>query len=336
MRSLVLTSIVTLTTVALPSTASADDRAVAQQVFQEGRELMAAGRVAEACPKFAAAAQLSQTAGVRLNLAECYGKLGKTASAWVKINEALALAERSGDSVAASVARAQISALRPNLSYLTITVAPGTAARGLEVDLDGEKIPDAAWGTAFPVDPGEHEVSAQAPARSPWSTKTTVSGAGARATVSVPELPNEETRAVPVPGAPVGAAVSVTTTAGSAPAGGGERSPMRMLAVVSGGLGVTGLGIGAIFGLAASAKKSAYEQHQAHGACLDEECVALSKDALASAGASTLGFVVGGALVVTGAVLWLAAPTTNAERRAVAVVPLAGPHGMGAGVLGSW
>jgi thioredoxin-like negative regulator of GroEL len=66
----------------------ADDRAIAQQVFQEARELMAAGKFVEACPKFAAAAQLSPTAGVRLNLSDCYAALGKVASAWGKADEA--------------------------------------------------------------------------------------------------------------------------------------------------------------------------------------------------------------------------------------------------------
>ena len=103
------------------------------------------------------------------------------ASAWAKANEALALAERSGDAAAVTLARDQMSALRPKLSYVTIAVSKETAPPGLEIALDGEKIPEGVWGTALPVDPGDHTVSAKAPDHGPWSTKATVTGPGERA-----------------------------------------------------------------------------------------------------------------------------------------------------------
>jgi hypothetical protein len=172
----------------MASSARADDKAIAQQAFREGRELMAAGRVAEACPKFAAAAQLSPTAGVRLNLAACYGKLGRVASGWAKANEALSIAERAGDLAATKLAQEQISALEPRLSYLTVVVQRTSAAPGLEVTLDGEAIPSQVWGTALPVDPGDHEVTARAPGFQPSTTKTTITGDGTRTTVPLPTL----------------------------------------------------------------------------------------------------------------------------------------------------
>ncbi len=330
-RSLSLPSLVVLAASMVARVANADDPAIAQQAFEEGRVLMAAGRVAEACPKFAAAAQLSQTAGVRLNLAECYAKLGKTASAWAKAKDALSIAERAGDSVAASLARAQMSALQPKLSYLTIVVAREGAPQGLELALDGEPVPAPLWGTALPVDTGEHDIAARAPGRQPASTKATVAAQGDRVTVSLPALlAAPETPPVPAPGAglaapPPGADVS----------GGSSRTTVRVVALVSGGLGLVGLGLGAAFGLDANAKKSDYQQREAGGRC-DAECVSLSKDAVGEATASTIAFVAGGALVAAGAVLWLTAPSGGVEARGVAIVPMAGPRGMGAGVSGSF
>jgi hypothetical protein len=240
MRSLPLLSIVMLA-VLVPSKARADDRAIAEQAFQEGRELMAAGKVAQACPKFAAAAQLSQTAGVRLNLADCYVKLGKTASAWAKADEALSLAERTGDSAAAALARDQMSSLKPSLSYLTIDVSKESAPRGMEVTLDGEKLPNAVWGTPFPVDPGVYQIAVRAPGRKPWSTKTTVMDARAHASVSVPALASADTAGVPAPvasqpsGSQVGADVATS-------GGVWSRSTAHTLAFVSGGAAIVALG----------------------------------------------------------------------------------------------
>jgi serine/threonine-protein kinase len=334
-----LVAAVTLSAAGLtPSVASADDRAIAQQAFQEGRDLMAASRVAEACPKFAAAAQLSQTPGVRLNLSDCYAKLGKTASAWAKANEALSLAERAGDSTAASVAHQRMAALEPKLSYLTIVVAKENAPQGLEVALDGETIPSAVWGTALPVDPGMHEVTARAPGRKPSSTRTTMTGEGARETVSVPvALAPEENPAGPSRASPL--RTDATQADAETSGGGWSRQTAHTLALATGGLGVVGLGIGAVFGLDANSKKLAYEQHQANGRCIDEQCVTLSKDAAASALASTIAFAVGGALVTVGAVLWLTAPTSrrrDAEGRGVALAPMADSQSAGVGILGSW
>lgn len=340
MRSLPIASALFIASALAGSTASADDRAIAQQAFQEGRDLMAAGKVAEACPKFAAAAQLSPTAGVRLNLATCYAKLGKTASAWSRADEALTLAERAGDSAAATLARDQLAALKPNLSYVTLAVAKETSAPAMEVALDGEKIPGAVWGTPFPVDPGEHAISATAPGYKPWSTKTTVAGTGTRSIVSVPVLVAQETGA-PSTGAPTPARAalggSTVEPAPGEPAPGGPRSlgTVRALAVVSGGLGVVGLGIGAGFGLDASAKKSSYEQHPLGGKCVDELCVTISKDAVTAATVSTIGFVAGGVLAACGLALWLTAPGKDRSGRTLAVLPMTGPQGTGAGVSGS-
>jgi hypothetical protein len=333
MRSLRVTSILALAVGLVSAPAVADDRAIAQQAFQEGRDLMAAGNYAEACPKFAAAAQLSQTAGVRLNLAECYAKLGKTASAWAKANEALSIADRAGDAAAASVAHQQMSALGPKLCHLTIVVERDTAPPGLEIALDGEKIPAAVWGTALPVDPGPHEVTATAPGHQRASTKATLTGDAAQATVTVPSL----AAALDGSAAPPPATDAVAPAAESS--GGWSRSTAHTLALVSGGLGVVGLGIGTAFGLDASSKKSQYQQHEAGGHCIDPQCATISQSALSSATVSTIGFVAGGVLVAAGAVLWLTAPTgpaQDAQGGGIAIVTTAGPQGVHAGISGSF
>jgi hypothetical protein len=335
LRSPCLTSAIVLAVSLWPARGHADDRAIAQQAFQEGRQLMAAGKFTEACPKFAAAAQLSQTPGVRLNLAECYGKLGKTASAWAKANEALAIAERTGDAAAAALARTQLAALQSKLCYLTILVDKEKPTQGLEVQLDGEKLPAAVWGTSLPVDPGDHEITATAPGHKSSSTKASLSAENAKATVSVPALAAEDEPSA----APSGSSAAPEPDSTSDTSGGGwSRGTAHTLALVSGGLGIVGIGFGTAFGLDANSKKASYQQHEANGRCVDAQCATISQGALTSATISTVAFIAGGALVAAGAVLWLTAPA-GAEQHAegsVAVVPVAGPSAWGAGVSGSF
>jgi serine/threonine-protein kinase len=323
-----------LATLAPP--ARADDRAAAQQLFQQAKELMAKGNTAEACKKFEAAAQLSQTAGVRLNLSDCYDKIGRTASAWAKADEALALAERTGDDAAAELAKQRLTSLKPKLSYLTVSVPNEASVTGLEIQRDGERLPQATWGTSMPVDPGEHEIRASAPGRRPWSTKQSVAGAAANETVTVPAL--EEEKASGVGGGTAGAAPAPSADGTSPVADTGESpgSTQRTLGLVMGGAGVVGIAVGAVFGVRMLSKKSQYKEHQApDGHCLDMDCQTLSEEARSAGNVATVGWIAGGVLAATGTVLYLTAPKKETGAR-VGVAATVGPWQTGLHVTGSW
>jgi len=318
---------------ASPSLALADDRAAAQQLFQQGKELMRAGNVAEACPKFEAAAQFSSTPGVRLNLADCWSKLGRTASAWSKFDEAIGLAERSGDAVAADVARAGRAGLEPQLVYLTVVVKTASAIPGLEVKRDGEKLPPAVWGIPIPVDPGAHEVVAEAPGRKRWSATQTLTTAGTRASVVVPVLDVDATIAVALQ-API-------TTEPRPP----EPSPLasprpggtqRLAGWVTAGVGAVGLGIGTYFAFDALSERGDYRSHlNASGQCADATCQADSHSAYNAGNVATAGFVAGGAVLATGIVLLVtAAPRPHGPT--ARVIPIVAPQTAGLGLVGDW
>src|SRR5690348_15501816 len=72
------------------------DKATAEALFSEGRRLMASGDYAAACEKFAASQKHDPGLGTSLNLADCYEKSGRTASAWAEFRDAASAAHRVG------------------------------------------------------------------------------------------------------------------------------------------------------------------------------------------------------------------------------------------------
>jgi hypothetical protein len=297
--------------------ARADDRATAQELFARGRELMASGRVEEACSKFAACAELTPTAGVRLNLGECYARLGRPASAWTWYAEALTVAERAGDTAAAEIARTRQRDLQPRLAYITVTASE--AAPGIDLSRDGKRLPPAAWGLAVPVDPGEHTVEAVARGHEAWKTIVRVSEPGARIQVSVPQL------------APLPEKEAVHHDPGVVDGAGGRQ---RVGAVVVAGLGGAALATGAAFGVLMLVDRHDYESKLVPGSgrCPDTQCQSTSSDAVTTGNIATGALVAGAALATTGLVLWLTAPRSSRAE----VSASAQPHGGTLVVRGSF
>lgn len=277
---------------------SASSQAVAEALFEEARQLMEKGRYADACPKFAESQRLDPAAGTLLNLASCFEKNGQTASAWVTFKSAAAEARRVQRDDWEKLATTRAEALRGKLSKLTIFVPPAAQLRDLDLRRDGERVGSAEWGSAIPVDPGAHAITVVAPGKEKWSTAVTVEPNGAQVDVTVPALQD-----VPRPsGAKAGPAET--------PSEGGS-SLQRPVALGVAGIGVVGLGLGTYFGVQAmSARRDGLRN------CVGTECSAEGvqriDDAHAAATLSTVCFVVGGAALVGGAVLYFTAPKSTA------------------------
>src|SRR6185437_2379782 len=90
------------------------------------------------------------------------------------------------------------NALMPKLASVKLEVK--ATAPGLEVKVDDEVIARERWDEPLPLDPGEHNVTATAPARTPWSG-TTTAAAGVTAALEIPELvdPNPPPLLTPTP-----------------------------------------------------------------------------------------------------------------------------------------
>ncbi|HEU4408893.1 MAG TPA: hypothetical protein VFS43_26765 [Polyangiaceae bacterium] len=323
----------------LPAAAqsSAAEKAAAEALFDQGKKLMAEGKFADACPKFAESQRLDAGIGTMLYLSDCYEKLGRTASAWASFRDAESAARASGQGERARIARDRAAALEPKLSRLTVNVSPKTAdLAGVTVKRDGTPLSNALWGSPLPVDPGPHSVEASAPGYRKATLNVEVRPGGGTITADVPALEKDlGASALPPP----------TTTPpppGQVADAGASPWPLqKTLALVAGGVGVVGLGVGALFGLQA---RSNWNKSQSDGRCTNGSCndegYELATDAKNQAGIATVGFGVGVLGLAGGAVLWLTAPkpapASGASGKGWQLAPVVGAGTLGAQLGGRW
>jgi len=311
---------------------SAADKAAAEALFDQGVRLMKQNSFADACPKLEESERIDPAVGTLLYLGECYERVGKVASAWATFREAASLATTSNQADRARVASGRAQDLEPKLSRLSVELAPDVAKiPGIVVKRGTQRIEPSLYGTPLPVDPGEYRIEVTAPGYETWSTPIKVEAGGATASVRVPALvKSAEQPATPTP---VSAPPSGETPVKPAPEPlqpkpEGGITTQQTVALVLGGVGIIGVGLGSYFGIRAISKNSDAEQHcPTKGFCSDQTGVDLTDKARENATASNIAFAVGGGLVAAGAVLYLTGGRSDADR--VALVPVLAP-GVGA------
>lgn len=284
----------TLTMLVATSVASAQqapDVAGAETLFEQGRSLVAEGRYAEACPKFAESQRLAPAAGTALNLASCYEKQGLTASAWGMYREAVSLSVASAQTVREQFARDRAAELEPRL--LKLVVAVSSQEEGLEIKRDGVTMTHAQWGTPIPIDPGDHLIEASAPKKKPWSQAVQASGEGRTLTVTVPGLVDAPIETAPPP---------PPATGERAPRGDGGGT-LRILGFAGMGVGAALIGTGTIFALSSQANKDDIEAGSNQGRVWDAERQSTYEAGESQATLANVFFVSGALVLATGVVL---------------------------------
>src|SRR5439155_15601308 len=96
---------------------------------------------------------LDPAPGTELNLADCYEKTDRFASAWGMFQQAADDERRAGDADAEKLARDRAAALVGKLSRLTIQL-PKEAIPGLTITRNDAAVEAGLLGTAMPVDAG--------------------------------------------------------------------------------------------------------------------------------------------------------------------------------------
>jgi hypothetical protein len=283
---------------------TAGQRAAAEALFEQGSQLVDAGRVAEACEKFAASQELDPGLGTLLHLADCYDRAGRTASAWALFREVQERSRRAAQQDREQIALERANALEAKLSRLELRVPAGREHSGLTLSLGGAVVPKASWNVAIPVDPGPVRIEARAPGKQPWSLAITLAAGPSKRVVELPELKQE-----PKTAQPVNMAAKRNEAAPS--------SAQRTWGFVTGGVGLAALAVGGVFGYRAySLDKSSKAECRADqpNACTPEGA-SLREQASAAARLSTVATISGALLTLGGVTLVLSAPSSTTTGR---------------------
>jgi tetratricopeptide (TPR) repeat protein len=313
--------------------AQSSNGSIAEQLFNQARDLAKANQWADACPKFEASLRYDPALGTRLNLATCYEHVDKLASAWSLYRESIDLAKKAGDAKRRDYAQNQAAALEPRLAKLTIS-APAKPPAGLVVTRDGTQIEPEALGIALYVDAGKHELTASAPGFESFAQTVTIVDGKAESIV-LPSLAAKPVPAVGTDSSKPGPKHDVQPAEPAAP----PSRTRTYVALGAGAAGVAAVGIGLVFGAKA---RSTYKDAEAlcgtNLACSpadyprDQQLV---HDARSSATISTVLVIAGGAAIAAGTVVFLTAPRAP-ERATAQIVPVVHAHGGGLAFTGGF
>lgn len=305
---------------------------------QDGKMLMAKGKVARACEAFEASNRADPSAGTLIHLGFCREENGQLASAWHAYRTALA---RAKDPAKQKLAATRVAALESRLSRLTVSVSEDRRIHGLVVMCNGKALDPDAWNRGLPVDGGDYVIAGRAPGHVDWQITAHVPVEGSNVSIEVPRFealptPLRTTLATDAP--PRAPAIAgEDRDEGGLPAGStnvipagnrGRHKTAIALAIV----GVVGIGVGTGLALESSTLENRAEQLCPHHTCADQPAVAravnLNDSARRDALLADIGVAAGGAAIIGAAVLWLTAsprphpstaivPILNADRIAV-------------------
>jgi hypothetical protein len=269
------------------------ERPRADVLFEEGRALLEAKDYAAACPKLAESHRLQPGGGSALALAICREGEGKTASAFAAYQDALFYAKRDKRKDREDHATAKLIELEPLLPKLRVVVSDAAKAQGVRVTIDRDPLRPALEGASAYVDPGEHQVEASAPGFGP-RVVTLVASPGKSVDVVIEPL-------VAAPAAPAAEPKLPRPERAPERDGGGTRTA----GLVVGAVGVVGVAVGTYFGLRALSLGSDVDRRCPTSPCGDLAAVDDNDRAHRYARISDWTLLGGGALVVTGAAMYL-------------------------------
>jgi hypothetical protein len=307
--------------------------AIAEKLFIDGRTLMTAGKIHEACAKFADSQRADPALGTLMHLADCHEKDHRPATAWSEFTDAAAQARNLGQHDREHFAQAHAAALEKQLQRIVIDVAPPAA--GVEVKLDSLPLPGGVIGTEIPLDPGDHELDVTAPGKKPWHRSALNLGTSTAVMHVAVALESEAAPTTPAIAGPNVPSTPPATETAASPAPSDEPSPRTgQTARRIAGFGAAAAGIGLLvvagFEESTSISRNHDETRYRLGSPQRSEVADQSKTA------QTYAIVFGAtgvAALGVGLYLVLTAhgnePHQASARTALRAAPYAGPHGGG-------
>jgi hypothetical protein len=311
---------------------SPSDVAQARELYNQGKDLRSKGDVAGALEKLKAAHAIAGTPLTGLELGRTYAQMGRLVEAQETFLSVARIPVRPEETTRSAAARRECETLaeetRAKIPALTIKVT-GVPVDTVAVTVDGAAVPTQALAAPRFVDPGAHEVSAR-------------STTGGTAETRV-DLKEGESRTVELTISFKGAPAAAPSTIWNAPAAAapsahatGGMTTLRLLGLVSGGVGVVGVGVGGVFaGMASSASSSQQSACPSptncpnHAQALSDHSTYQTDTAL-----EITGFLAGGVLLAAGVTMFVvggrnAESEPDSKTTGLVVLPAVLPGGAG-------
>ncbi|MBK6519479.1 MAG: tetratricopeptide repeat protein [Polyangiaceae bacterium] len=258
----------------------------AEVLFREGKVLMDAGKLEEACRVLAESNRLEAAGGTLLNLASCYERRGLYASAERALEQAKKLAQEAGRPDAEAFIEDRLSAVRPNVSTLRVVLPNQRALEQTTVEIDGEVVVLDGGAGEVGVDPGSYSVVVETRGAPLWRQTVAVEGAGKEVVLEVP--------------AP--ALLGPRATAPAAPAA-APPSPLEPVGIAGLAVGGSLLVGGVVAGVFAMDTWSDASTRCPEVQCSDRVGIAAAEDARVFGDTATGLFVAGGVVTAAGGAL---------------------------------
>jgi hypothetical protein len=316
------------------------DREVAREFANKGFELYQSGKYEQAITAFRDAERRFHAPTIVLMMAHAYDKIGRLLEARELyqqiVDEPLAHYAPSEFFGAQSQAKKDLAALEPRIPTLEIRIS-GAPLDDVKITVNGVAIPAFKLAKPLEQNPGTHVIVAAAAARDSKEQTIVLQEGVAEHMVIDLRAPGAPAPAPPVllPSAPH-RAVTKPTRALESPgsvdrASGGSIAP----AMVAFGVGVVGIGVGAVTGGLTIGKVSILDERCAPDRVCSEQERSTFDEANRLSAASTIGFVVGGVGLAAGVTLLIVRPggppslPANPRSALDRVTVLAGPAWLG-------
>jgi len=214
----------------VPTTAKATPEAEA--LFDEGKRLLAEGRVPEACKAFEKSFAVDPLGGTLMGLAICHEKQGLLATALREYDRAAEIAKAADRQDRVEHALLAMESLRLRVPHLVVEVPAEGRPAGLVVKIDGVPLAPQEWNADRVVDPGAHRIE--------WSAQGIAFGSAA---VTLKEGARQQVQVLFE--RPALATVEEEETG---------LEPTTIAGIVTGAASVAALGAGAVLGVVALGK----------------------------------------------------------------------------------
>jgi hypothetical protein len=283
--------------------------ASARTLGYEGVEHFQRGDYSGAAERLDRAYQVVRAPSLGLWSARALVKVGRLVEASARSLEVTRLEVQSGDKAvqrkAQADAESEREALLPKIPSVVVQVE-GAARAEVKVSIDGVAVPSALIGVKRLVNPGTHRIQASFGVELAGESVTLKEGESKVVSLRFPTGGASTAPSSPVDG--VAADASADTDSTSGPGLGTQ----RVLALVAGGIGVVGVGVGTVFGLQAKSHHDEAKKYCKGAVCTDPRGVSAGDDARTSGNVSTIAMIIGAVGVAGGVTLWLTAPRANA------------------------